>query len=123
MKDEKPGKLQHPNESECRLQSPLYQRTLEGLSHSDIFQARESEAQLPQLASTSQAIYGTQPSLIPDMNIACESNPLEALGTDFYGDPLLWDFMDTQPMLQWLDSDFSALGDAWMVTGNEFPSK
>lgn len=30
-----------------------------------------------------------------------------------YGDQYLWEFMDTQPVLQWLDSDFSAFDDPW----------
>jgi len=33
----------------------------------------------------------------------------------------MWDFMDTQPVLQWLDSDFSVLRDAWGVDWNVFP--
>ena len=33
----------------------------------------------------------------------------------------MWDFMDTQPVLQWLDSDFSVLEDAWGVNWNVFP--
>ena len=28
---------------------------------------------------------------------------------DFNADPFVWDFMSTQPTLQWLDSDFSLL--------------
>lgn len=35
-------------------------------------------------------------------------------GLNGYNDrDLLWDFTDTQPVLQWLDSDFSALESTW----------
>lgn len=30
-----------------------------------------------------------------------------------YDNQYLWEFMDTQPVLQWLDSDFSAFDDPW----------
>jgi len=30
-----------------------------------------------------------------------------------YDDRYLWEFMGTQPVLQWLDSDFSAFDDPW----------
>ncbi|EPE26382.1 hypothetical protein GLAREA_02294 [Glarea lozoyensis ATCC 20868] len=38
-----------------------------------------------------------------------------------YNQEFLWDFTDTQPMLQWLESDFSALEDSWGIDWNAYP--
>jgi hypothetical protein len=57
-----------------------------------------------------------------DINAAPRmASPEQYLSTDFYDDDFLWDFTDTQPMLQWLDSDFSALEDTWGIDWNVFP--
>ncbi|KAG4433192.1 hypothetical protein IFR05_011327 [Cadophora sp. M221] len=74
---------------------------------------REQEAQLNPTTSHMQASsYDNQAGFLQDTNnYAAPPIPYDMVGAggnfDFNTDPFIWDFMSTQPMLQWLDSDFS----------------
>lgn len=74
---------------------------------------QENHLQVPPPQSTSQFFSGSQPLPFPDSD--------QYINDEFHSDGFLWDFMGTQPMLQWLDSDFSALEDTWASAGNKFP--
>lgn len=76
---------------------------------------REQDAQpTPTSAHVQASNYGNQRGFMQDANsYAGPPIPYDMVGADgnydFNTDPFVWDFMSTQPMLQWLDSDFSVL--------------
>ncbi|KAH6721068.1 hypothetical protein BKA61DRAFT_150913 [Leptodontidium sp. MPI-SDFR-AT-0119] len=76
---------------------------------------REQDAQPAPISAHVQASsYGNQTGFMQDTsNYAVPPIPYDMVGADgnydFNTDPFVWDFMSTQPMLQWLDSDFSVL--------------
>ncbi|RDL32673.1 uncharacterized protein BP5553_09129 [Venustampulla echinocandica] len=64
--------------------------------------------------------YDSPALLQSEFNVTPQSIPSlgQDLNSDLCSNNFLDDFMNTQPMLQWLDSDFSALEEVWAAAGD-----
>ncbi|KAH8671773.1 hypothetical protein BGZ60DRAFT_527225 [Tricladium varicosporioides] len=64
------------------------------------------------------AIFRVSPQLPHMANDMEPSWLIDGNSSRFEDQEFLWDFMDTQPVLQWLDSDFSGWDDSWNTNAN-----
>ena len=87
---------------------------------------QHSAPQLPLVDSRIENVYegvSNLPSQIELLNpqpTQLMANETATEAGNAYSDDFMWDFAETQPMLQWLDSDLSALGETWGMDWNTF---
>ncbi|KAF4633140.1 hypothetical protein G7Y89_g4977 [Cudoniella acicularis] len=82
----------------------------------------ESPQQPPSYQNLQSVSYQV-PTTLPNLSTTCQPwGIIQEPNAHLLGDQeTWWDFMDTQPVLQWLDSDFSALEDDWVTRMNALP--
>ncbi|KAL3419957.1 C6 transcription factor [Phlyctema vagabunda] len=95
------------------------------VQQNQLFQERHSQPPQPfQIDQTLSATYQNLPIAYPHgSQQPAGYAPDTSINSGYgYQNPeYLWDFMETQPMLQWLESDFTAFEEAWAPIGNLFP--
>ncbi|PVH87787.1 hypothetical protein DL98DRAFT_648735 [Cadophora sp. DSE1049] len=105
--------------SNAQMQRNPFRNESAPMVPSHMYHQREAEAQPGPTSSNLQTPHGyvnydNQTGYTQDTgNYGVPPIPYDMVGADgsydFNADPFVWDFMSTQPMLQWLDSDFSVL--------------